>query len=124
MFINLIDEMGFLKEGVHSNLTGVLELFEASHLAVQGEGLLVKAKAFSGQYLINNRKNMDVDLGNRVAHALELPCHWRVTWFDVRQQIHAYELKEDKNPILLELAKLNFNICQGLHLQDLQELSR
>lgn len=124
LFLDAIDKMGSLKEGVGSNHRGALELFEASHLAVYGEEIMVKAKAFSRQHLIDSREDMDVNLAKQVADALEFPRHCRVTWFDVRHQIHAYEMEDDRNSILLELAKLNFNICQALLLQDLKEVSR
>lgn len=126
MFVNFIDDMDLLKEtpGSRFDLRGVLELFEASHLAIEGEEIMEKAKAFSYQYLSDNYLDMDVNLAKEVAYASEIPCHRKVLWFDVRRQIHNYELEHDKNLILLELAKLNFNIVQAMHLEDLKELSR
>lgn len=112
MFVDYIDKVNLLlKQTPYSkrNSRGILELFEASHLAVEEdeELMMIKAKAFS----------------YHASHD-QLPCHWKTMWFDVRQQIHAYEVDDNHNNILLELARLNFNIVQAIHLQDLKEMSR
>lgn len=127
MLLNFMSEMDLNlkdKPGSKIDLRGILELFEASHLAVDGEEIMLKAKAFSFQYLIGNYLDMDVNLAKQVACASEIPCHRKVLWFDVRHQIQTYKLEDNKNPILLELAKLNFNIVQAMHLEDLKEMSR
>ncbi|KAI4303940.1 hypothetical protein MLD38_039517 [Melastoma candidum] len=45
-------------------------------------------------------------------------------WFDVRWQIDVYERSADRNSILLELAKHNFNMLQAIHQEDLKAVSR
>ena len=78
----------------------------------------------SSLYLIDSYLDMDDKLAKQVSSTLRIPCHRKVQWFHVKQQIHAYEQEDNKNVILLELAKLNFNIVQAIHLEDLKELSR
>ncbi|XP_021726260.1 alpha-farnesene synthase-like [Chenopodium quinoa] len=126
MFVDFISEVDFFKENSSSkfDIRGILELYEACYLAVDGEELMEKAKAFSQKYLTDNYFDMDVNLAKQVAFASEIPCHRKVLWFDVTRQIRVYELKDNKNLILLELAKLNFNIVQAMHLEDLKEMSR
>ncbi|XP_074305140.1 alpha-farnesene synthase-like [Silene latifolia] len=120
----IYDEMVPVEGKVDLDLIrGSIDLFEASHLAMEGEEILLKAKALSYQNLIDNRKYLDDDnLAQQVNHALNGPG---VVWFDVVHQIHAYEQENtDKNKILIKLAKLNFNITQAMLIEELKELSR
>ncbi|KAK3433313.1 hypothetical protein EUGRSUZ_D00868 [Eucalyptus grandis] len=102
----------------------MIELLEASHLALEGENILHEAKAFSTGILRERVSSLDGRLFKRTVHALELPLHWRVQWFDIKWQISLYEQREDKESNLLELAKLNFNTVQATHQRDLREISR
>ncbi|KAL2931196.1 Alpha-farnesene synthase [Bienertia sinuspersici] len=125
---DFIGEMGLddLKDrpGSTIDLRGVLELYEASHLATNNEETMLKAKAYSYKYLMDHYFDMDANLAKQVAYASEFPSHRKVLWFNVRQQISTYKLEDDKNQILLDLAKLNFNIVQAMHLNDLKEMSQ
>ncbi|GMH30303.1 hypothetical protein Nepgr_032146 [Nepenthes gracilis] len=124
IFINFIDNKGAFKESLRTNIRGVLQLYEASHLAIQEENIMNKAKDFSKESLRNLDLDIDVSISKQVIDALEHPLHWTVQWFRVRRQIDAYEHQVDRNPMLLELAKLNFNVVQAIHQRELQELSR
>ncbi|KAL8060900.1 hypothetical protein ABFS82_02G054400 [Erythranthe guttata] len=109
---------------------GLLQLYEASFFMTRGEKTLELAREFSANLL---RKKLDDDridddkgdtLLLMVRHALELPIHWRVQrpnagWF-IEQ---VYEKSQHMNPILLELAKLDFNVVQSTHQQELKHLS-
>ncbi|KAK2631952.1 hypothetical protein EUGRSUZ_L02212 [Eucalyptus grandis] len=102
----------------------MIELLEASHLALEGENILHEAKAFSTGILHERVSGLDSRLFKCAVHALELPMHWRVQWFDIKWQISLYEQREDKQSNLLELAKLNFNTVQATHQRDFREISR
>ncbi|XP_039166664.1 alpha-farnesene synthase-like [Eucalyptus grandis] len=106
------------------NVEAMIELLEASHLALEGENILHEAKAFSTGILHERVSGLDSRLFKCAVHALELPLHWRVQWFDIKWQISLYEQREDKQSNLLELAKLNFNTVQATHQRDLIEISR
>ncbi|CAK7350863.1 unnamed protein product [Dovyalis caffra] len=107
-----------------TDIKGLLELFEASHLAYEGEAILDEAKAFSSRILKKmNSSTIESDLAKQVMHALELPSHWRVLWFDVKWHINAYE-DGQINRHLLTLAKVNFNMVQATLQKDLKEISR
>ena len=71
-----------------------------------------------------NERNTDSNLSTMVRHALELPLHWRMRRFEMRWFIDEYRRKKDMNPILLELAELDFNMVQATHQEELKELSR
>ncbi|GMH30300.1 hypothetical protein Nepgr_032143 [Nepenthes gracilis] len=123
IFSNFIDKKGAFKESLRTNIRRVLQLYEASHLAIQGENIMDKMKDFSKECLRDLDLDIDVSISRWVIDALEHPLHWTVQWFQVRRQIDAYEHQADRNPMLLELAKLNFNVVQAIHQRELQELS-
>ncbi|XP_042482295.1 alpha-terpineol synthase, chloroplastic-like [Macadamia integrifolia] len=106
------------------NVKGVLSLYEASHLAVEGESILDEAKDFSRTALEGIKGNMEPSVAKLVIHALELPLHWRMPWIEARWYTDIYEQKNNSIPALIELAKLNFNIVQAVHQKELAELSR
>ncbi|KAG2684191.1 hypothetical protein I3760_10G065500 [Carya illinoinensis] len=114
----------FIRKNKHENIKGILELLEASHLALEGENCLDAAREFSTTTLEKTLPNLDGFLAKQVVHALKLPSQKRVKWFDVKWHISVKEKDRDKNSILLELAKLNFNVIQATLQKDLKELSR
>ena len=126
MFRGFMDETtGLFKKSTQANIKEMLQLLEASHLAFEGENILDEARDFSTATLketISN--NLGSDLTEQVAHVLELPSQRRVQWFEVQWHINAYEKDTHMNPILLQLAKLHFNIVQATLQTDLRDSSR
>ncbi|KAL7157080.1 hypothetical protein ABFS83_02G054000 [Erythranthe nasuta] len=110
---------------------GLLQLYEASFLMTRGETTLELAREFSANLLrkkLDDGRIDDDDEGGilllMVRHALELPIHWRVQRPNARWFIEqVYTKKPDMNPIVLELAKLDFNVVQSTHQQELKHLS-
>ncbi|XP_048141436.1 alpha-farnesene synthase-like [Rhodamnia argentea] len=130
-YVGSQDALRSFKEGSNTlnrsnckDIEAMIELFEASHLALEGENILDEAKAFSTGILGERVSGLDGPLSKRAVHSLELPMHWRVQWFDIKWQINLYEQQEDKRSNLLELAKLNFNTVQATHQRDLVDISR
>ncbi|KAK2635506.1 hypothetical protein Ddye_030298 [Dipteronia dyeriana] len=111
------------------DIKGLIELFEASQLAFQGENILEEAKGFSKGILREAYSTLDGELVEKVAHILELPSHCRLQWFQVKWHLKMYERNKDFNSsttviLLCELAKLNFNMVQASHQNELKEVSR
>ncbi|MBA0712463.1 hypothetical protein Golax_011565 [Gossypium laxum] len=121
VFSSFMDEMGNFKSSLCEDCKGFLNLYEASHLSMEDEGILDTARHFAAkqlqQYL--KQKKLDEYVKMLVEHALELPLHWRVSRLEARWFIDVYEKREKRNPILLELAKLDFNIVQAVYQDDL-----
>ncbi|TKY50540.1 Isoprene synthase [Spatholobus suberectus] len=117
-------EGGFIAE-LKGNVQGLLSLYEASYLGFEGENLLDEARAFSIAHLKNNLKEgINTKVAEQVSHALELPYHRRLQRLEARRFLDKYEPTEPHHQLLLELAKLDFNMVQSLHQKDLRELSR
>ena len=107
------------------HVKGMLSLYEASFLIIEGEEELYKAGKFAMEYLRNVETCLlSPQLVQDIEHANEMPLHWRMSRLHTRWFIKAYERQENVNPILLDLAKLDFNIVQSIHKVELQEMSR
>ncbi|XP_027092991.1 linalool synthase TPS2, chloroplastic-like [Coffea arabica] len=122
IFESFKDEKGDFKHSLCEDLKGLLYLYEASYLEKENESNLEMAREFTAKHLkeILKEKRIDQELEALVQHALELPLHWRMMRLEARWFIDIYEARSDRNPILLELAKLDFNIVQAIHQNDLE----
>lgn len=109
-----------------SNAKDIIELLEASHLSLEDEIILDDAKMFAKNWLKDAfiSYSINIKVVERVVHALELPSHWRVPWFDLKWHVKQYQANKDMDHVLLELTKLNFNITQAKLQKEVKELSR
>lgn len=125
MFNSLMSEEGSFDVKLCGDIKGVLSLYEASYLSMEDEDVLEKARDFSIHHLKQAlQQEIDENLGEQVRHALEMPFHWRMQRLESRWFIDVYEKTENNNSIVLQLAKLDFNMVQALHLDELKQLSR
>ncbi|WMV12200.1 hypothetical protein MTR67_005585 [Solanum verrucosum] len=90
------DAKGKFKESLSYDIRGLLNLYEASHSP----------------------------LSKQVTHALEQSLRKSIRRVETRYFISIYEEEECKNDVLLRFAKLDFNLLQMLHRQELSEVSR
>ncbi|XP_057799416.1 vetispiradiene synthase 2-like [Salvia miltiorrhiza] len=88
---------------------GILSLFEAANLRTHGEEVLDEALVFA-----------TARLEGRAEQCLQRG----VPRVEARRYVSRYEELETRNEALLRLAKLDFNLLQMLHRQELGELSR
>nr|WHU05662.1 terpene synthase TPS15 [Freesia refracta] len=133
IFNNFKEEEGTFKACLKNDIKGMLSLYEASFLAVEGENELDEARLFATQSLRQNLMESSSSSSSsskpsleeeRIAHALELPLHWRIPRLHTRWFIDWYEKDANMNPTLLRLAKLDFNFVQSIYKRELKELSR
>nr|GME04744.1 (-)-alpha-terpineol synthase-like [Ipomoea batatas]GME16539.1 (-)-alpha-terpineol synthase-like [Ipomoea batatas] len=126
MFNGFMSEEGSFDVKHCGEIKGLLSLYEASYLSMEDEDVLEKAKDFSIHHLKQALKQGAIDekLGEQVSHALEMPFHWMMQRLESRWFIDVYEKTENNNCIVLELAKLDYNMVQVLHLDELKQLSR
>ncbi|KAF3432677.1 hypothetical protein FNV43_RR23779 [Rhamnella rubrinervis] len=123
----LDDKTGNFKASLCEDTEGMLSLYEASYHLIEDENILEEATYFTTKILkqyLQCEHNKDQNLAIFVAHALELPLHWRMQRLETRWFIDAYETRKDMNPILLVLAKLDYNTVQSVHQEDLKQAYR
>nr|XP_043612987.1 R-linalool synthase QH1, chloroplastic-like [Erigeron canadensis] len=125
IFHNFMDEIQKLKPQSYEDMVSLLNLYEASYHSFEDESILDDVRDFTTKYLQENLENMDQSISLFVSHALELPLHWRVPRVETKWFIQVYEQKRNgMNPTLIEFAKLDFNIVQTIHLEDLKDSSK
>ncbi|KAK9292933.1 hypothetical protein L1049_020915 [Liquidambar formosana] len=129
VFNSFKDDMGNFKASLCEDTKGMLCFYEASYLSKEGESILEEARNYTAKHLeeylkMQNRRDEDVAAATLVSHALELPLHWRMLRLEVRWFIDVYERQPYMNPMLLELAKLDFNMVQATHQEDPTHMSR
>ncbi|CAA2977601.1 terpene synthase 10-like [Olea europaea subsp. europaea] len=117
------NEKGNFKPSLCNDTKGLLQLYEASFLSIEGESTLEMAREFTIKHL-EDKSVDDIHCDPLVHHALEIPLHWTIPRAEARRFINKYEKRPDKNPILLQLAKLDFNIVQATYLEELKYVSR
>ncbi|XP_043701572.1 (-)-germacrene D synthase-like [Telopea speciosissima] len=120
---------GSFKEDLLKDVSGLLCLYEATHLRVHGEDILDEALAFTTtqlKFILTHHHHHDLKppLATQVMHALKQPLHKGMPRLETRHYISIYEEVETRNVTLLKLAKLDFNSLQSIHRQELSQLSR
>nr|KYP50335.1 hypothetical protein KK1_027914 [Cajanus cajan] len=120
------DQNGNFKASLGRDVKGMLSLYEASYLGYEGEQILDEARAFSSFHLRGalDEGRISSMVLEEVNHALELPLHRTIQRLEARWYIESYAKRKDANQVLLQAAKLDFNIVQSRLQNDLQEMSR
>lgn len=119
------DEKGKFQASLGKDFDGILAFYEASFLSKTEEDILEEASEFTTKILkkyVTDKKGKYHEL--LASHALELPFHWRMPRAEARWFIDVYERYESMNPLLLQLAKLDFNSLQAVHQEDLKHVSK
>ncbi|KAF7146392.1 hypothetical protein RHSIM_Rhsim04G0059400 [Rhododendron simsii] len=88
----------------------------------EGEKLMEEAKVFTIKHL--KGKIVNEDLVEQINHALEMPLQHRMLRLEARWYIEAYGKRKDANYLLLEMAKLEFNMVQSMLQGELKDMSR
>ncbi|KAI3847059.1 hypothetical protein MKW92_041566, partial [Papaver armeniacum] len=119
----------------YKDIEGLLSVYEASFYAYPGEKILREVQEltvnFLKEYITMMEKEVEEDNNKKtimkkmVSHALVMPLHWSMPRVQTRWFIDVYEMMEEgMNPLLLEFAKLDFNMVQAIHQEDLKNISR
>ncbi|XP_078156542.1 alpha-humulene synthase-like [Carex rostrata] len=123
VFLNFKDDQGNFDENISKDPKGLLRLYNAGYLATPGEEILVDAISFARGHLSLMLDDLRSPLKKQVLRALKMPLHKMLVNVEARFYIEEYDEEENRNERLLELAKLDFNTCQTLHLEDMKTLS-
>ncbi|CAI0454323.1 unnamed protein product, partial [Linum tenue] len=114
---------GRFKASLESDEQGLLSLYEAAHVALNGEGILDEALAFATKTL-KSHKICSPAFQKQVQFALRLPIWKCVPRSLTRHYIDIYSEDASHNQKLLVFAKLDFNMLQSDHRKELNEVTR
>ncbi|CAI0454694.1 unnamed protein product [Linum tenue] len=126
-FRKLKNSEGRFKEWVSRDRQGLLSLYEAAHLAFNGEDILDEALIFATKNLkspsiIQHNTNPN-SFQKQIDFALRFPAWKCVPRSLARHSIDFYSEDTSQNQKLLMFAKMDFNMVQNLHQQELYEIS-
>ncbi|GAB4840821.1 Gly-Xaa carboxypeptidase [Ancistrocladus abbreviatus] len=118
-------------------VTGMYNLYRASQVQFLGENILEEARGFSSAFLREKQASYQLfdkwiiskNLAGEVQYALDIPWYANLPRVETRFYIEQYGGEDDvwigktlyrmpyvSNNTYLELAKLDYNSCQALHL--------
>ncbi|XP_077233471.1 alpha-terpineol synthase, chloroplastic-like [Tasmannia lanceolata] len=127
VFNGFKDDKGDFMASLCEDTKGMLSLYQASHLAFEGEIVMDEARTFTTMHLTDALKGKGIEqkLARQVEHALKLPLHWRVPKLEARWYIEEiYLRKEDMSPLLFEMAKLDYNMVQAIYQTNVKAMSK
>ncbi|XP_022717948.1 (+)-delta-cadinene synthase isozyme A-like [Durio zibethinus] len=119
------DDEGHFKMSLTSDVKGLLELYEAAHLCVYGEHVLEEALAFTTTHLdLAEGSSIEYTLSALVSHVRKRPILKSLPRLEARRYISIYQEDGSHDKTLLNFAKLDFNLLQNLHKEELSKISR
>ncbi|CAF2002673.1 1,8-cineole synthase 1, chloroplastic isoform X1 [Brassica napus] len=126
VIINKIESETFKGDDINS----IISLYEASYLPTKSDTKLREViRPFATEQIRkfvdsgHDGETCNLEVREKAIHALEMPYHWRMRRLETRWYIAVYEKKHDMNIVLLEFAKIDFNIVQIAHQEDLKYVS-
>ncbi|XP_062020488.1 ent-copalyl diphosphate synthase 1-like isoform X1 [Rosa rugosa] len=126
-------------------VTGIYNLYRASQLALPEEKILGDAKEFATKFLREKQASNELldkwmiikDLPGEVGYALDFPWYASLPRLETIFYIEQYGGEDDvwigktlysmpyiSNNVYLELAKLDYNNCQALHLKEWDSIQK
>ncbi|XP_074591602.1 beta-eudesmol synthase [Curcuma longa] len=123
IFNKFKDDNGNFISSLNGDAKGLLSLYNASYLGTHGETILDEAKDFTKPQLVSLLSELEQSLAAQVSLFLELPLCRRIKILLVRKYILIYQEDAMRNNVILELAKLNFNLLQSLYQEELKKIS-
>ncbi|KDP31578.1 hypothetical protein JCGZ_14803 [Jatropha curcas] len=122
VFNKFKDSEGNFKEYVIKDVQGLLSLYEASYLSIQGETILDEAFEFTKTHLIATQ--LSSALSDQLSHALRWPVRRGLPRKEAWHYFSIYKQREEHSETLLKLAKLDYNIVQKLHQKDMSRITK
>nr|GFB43029.1 amorpha-4,11-diene synthase [Tanacetum cinerariifolium] len=121
------DENGAFKQSLANDVEGLLELYEATAMRVPGEIILEDALVFTRSHLriiAKDTLSTNPALSTEIQRALKQPLWKRLPRIEAVHYIPFYQQQDSHNKNLLKLAKLEFNLLQSLHKEELSQMSK
>ncbi|KAL8130133.1 hypothetical protein V2J09_019288 [Rumex salicifolius] len=116
------NRLGKFEEGFSNNIQGLMSLFEASQMSIQGEEILDEANAFTTQLLL---ENLDDNKHNAAINTvLRLPYHKSLSKFTAMELLQCTDHKSESEGCLFELAKLDFDMAAISYRHEFLHFSR
>ena len=123
VFDKFRDDTGNFNINLSNDPRGLLSLYNAAHMAVHGEMVLDDAITFTRRHLEVAKSKLRSPMAEQVSRSLEIPLPRFMWQIEAVHYISEYEKEDEHNAMILELARLNFNLLRSVHLKELKSLS-
>ncbi|KAG5255117.1 (-)-germacrene synthase [Salix suchowensis] len=118
------NSQGTFSDSLANDTRGILSFYEATHLRVHGEEILEEALVFTTSRLEFLATHSSSPLREKINHALKQPLRKGIPRLEARQYFSIYQEDPSCSEVLLNLAKLDFNILQKHHQKELSDITK
>lgn len=122
VFNKFKNKEGKFKLELAEDITGLMELYEASQVNIEDEHILDEAKDFSRHFLEAKVKHLDHQRARLIVNTLEHPYHKSLPRFLAKGFLDDFEGTEDWIKHLQDLAKMDFKMVQSIHQQEILQI--
>ncbi|CAN6289376.1 unnamed protein product [Urochloa humidicola] len=125
VFDKFKDNTGNFKATLSNDPRGLLSLYNAAHLIAthSDEQTLDEAISFSRHHLKSMKGKLMSPMAEQVSRALDIPLPRAPKRLETMHYITEYGKEDTHDDVLLELARLDFDIVRSLHIKELKTLS-
>ncbi|CAN6382046.1 unnamed protein product [Urochloa humidicola] len=123
VFDKFRDDNGSFNINLSNDPRGLLSLYNAAHMAAPGEMVLDDAIAFTRCHLEATKGKLRSPMEEQVSRALEIPLPRFMRQLETMLYITEYEKEDPHDIMILELARLNFNLLRSVYLNELKALT-
>jgi hypothetical protein len=102
----------------------LLSLYNAANLLNNTEEVLEEALLFARRHLELIQSGLESPLAEQVGRSLKIPLPRTMNRLEAVSYIPEYSVEPMYNPAILELAKLDFNLLQHLHQNELKTITQ
>lgn len=124
VFCNFKANKGCFKLELSEDIRGMMSLYEASQLGIEGEDILDEAGDFARKYLNAAMTVVEPDIARVIGDTLEHPYHKSLARFKAKLYLKNLYGTYVWIGLLQELAKIDFNIVQSLHQRELLQITK
>ncbi|KAG2689681.1 hypothetical protein I3760_09G149900 [Carya illinoinensis] len=125
VFNKFKDEEGIFNKELSEDIEGLMALYEASHLNIEGEDVLDEAGKVCEQLLKAWEKDCDnINHARVVGKTLGHPYHKSLASFTAKEFFDNSQGSSGRLNDLLQLAKLDFNMTQNMHQKEIAQISK
>ncbi|KAF5944317.1 hypothetical protein HYC85_018394 [Camellia sinensis] len=124
VFNNFKAKNGKFKPELNADMRGLMSLYEASQLSIEGEDILDQAADFSTRVLNGLMPHLSHHQARVVSNTLGNPSHKSLARFMARDFLSDYTNPSEWENVLQELAKMDFNMVQFTHQKEILQVSK
>ena len=118
------DKEGMFNKEVKEDINGLMGLFEASQLCIEGENTLVEAGDFSRQLLNEWMSHLDYNQAKVVGNTLRHPYHRSLARFMAKNFFDNIQGTSGWFNDFQQLAKMDFNVVQSKYRKEIVQISK